>query len=366
MKIAIYSTQIIPTNPDLDEYGGLELIAGLQAKYFDETGHDVSLFACNNSYFSTEKDGTKKGNGHLYAVGPKGTDPLKAWKSYWDDARSKQVLKDADIVVDHSWQFFPYVVHDELKNICHCWHGPDPGFSKHPPFKHPNFIAVSFNHAQRLMQMASGIEYRGVQNSIPLYKYTFNNKPIAERERLLWLSRIYEPKGAHRAIDIANALKMPIDIVGGSFGDDVRYSDKIKKMCEESSYATFHGEVNFQKKLEFYRNAKCVIMPIVLQGFETIPVPGWQWHEPFGLITPEANACGTPVVVTPNCGWNESIIHGYNGYISNSNADFIYHIKQIDNIKPEDCRKMAERFDYKIMGERYLNLFKEIIEGRGW
>jgi len=48
MKIVIYSTQVIPTNPDIDEYGGLELIAGLQAKYFDEKGHDVSLFACKD------------------------------------------------------------------------------------------------------------------------------------------------------------------------------------------------------------------------------------------------------------------------------------------------------------------------------
>jgi hypothetical protein len=36
-------------------------------------------------------------------------------------------------------------------------------------------------------------------------------------------------------------------------------------------------------------------------------------------------------------------------------------------LKPEDCRKMAERFDYKIMGENYLKLFKEIVEeGRSW
>jgi len=366
MKIAIYSTQVIPTNPDIDEYGGLELIAGLQAKYFDEKGHDVSLFATKNSYFSTEKDGSKKGKGHLYAVGPKGTDPMVAWKSYWDDQRTRNILKEADIVVNHSWNFWPYAAYNELKNICSVWHGPDPGFKKMPPYDKLNLIAVSFNHAERLMNIFPGIEYRSVQNSIPLYKYDYNDKPISERERLLWVSRIYEPKGAHRAIEIADSLKMPIDIAGGSFGDIPAYTDFVKKKCENSKYATFHGEVDFKKKLELYRNAKCVIMPIIRKGFQSIPVHNWEWHEPFGLITPEANACGTPVIVSPNCGWNESMLHGYNGYYSNTNKEFEYYIKKIDDIKTSDCRSMAERFDYKIAGERYLSLFNEIIEGRGW
>jgi len=75
----------------------------------------------------------------------------------------------------------------------------------------------------------------------------------------------------------------------------------------------------------------------------------------------EANATGTPTIVTPNGGWVESMIHGYNGYFANSNKEFEYYIKKIDDIKPENCREMAERFDYKIMGENYLNLFKEIV-----
>lgn len=368
LNIVIYSTQVIPTNPDLDEYGGLELIAGLQAKYFTEQGHNVSLFACKNSYFSTNKEGKHIGpeNGHLYAVGEKGTNPVAAWKTYWDDPRTRTVLKEADIIVNHSWNFYPYAVYNELKNICSVWHGPDPGFRVPPPYPKTNLIAISFSHAQRMMKMAPGTEYRTIHNGLPVYKYTFNSKPIAERERLLWLSRIYEPKGAHRAIDIANSMKMPIDIVGGSFGDVPAYTNKIKKMCEDSQYATFHGEVNFAKKLEFYRNAKCIILPIIESGFETIAMPGWEWHEPFGLVTGEAGSCGTPTIVTPNGGWTETMIHGYNGYLANNDKEFEYYLRQIDNINPTDCRKMAERFDYKIMGENYLRIFKEIIEGRGW
>jgi len=367
MKIVIYSTQVIPTNPDLDAYGGLELIAGLQAKYFDDKGHDVSLFACENSYFS--KDGDKKQGSersHLYAVGKPGTDPVKAWKAYWDNPETRKILKEADIICDHSWQFYPYAAHAEIKNICHVWHGPNLDFRNKPPFEKPNLIGISFRHSNLMAKLVPGLEWRTVQNGIPLYKYEFNETPIKDRERLLWLSRIYEPKGAHRAIEIANALKMPIDIVGGSFGDILAYTTKVKKMCEDSEYATFHGEVNFQKKLEFYKNAKCVILPIIEKGFETIPYPEMEWHEPFGLVTPEAGACGTPTVVSPNGGWVETMKHGYNGFFANSNKEFEYYIKKIDEIKPKDCRTKAESFDYTIMCENYLTLFKEIIAGNGW
>jgi len=180
MDIVIYSTQIIPTNPNLDEYGGLELIAGLQAKYFDEKGHNVHLFGCQNSFFSEEdhKENLCSENSHLYSVGQKGCNPIEAWKSYWDNPEIKKIIKNADIICDHSWKWYPYAVHNELKNICHVEHGPNPSFRTKPPFDKPNMIAVSFNHAHMLMRMVPEMVWRTVQNSIPLWKYNFTKKKI--------------------------------------------------------------------------------------------------------------------------------------------------------------------------------------------
>jgi glycosyltransferase involved in cell wall biosynthesis len=370
----LYSTQIFPSNPDIDTYSGLELVVGLLAKHFTEKGHDVHLFACKNSYFSTDKDGNKpKGQekGHLYAVGEKGTHPVHAWNTYWNDERSKKVLKEADIVCDHSWNWYPYIAHKEIKNLCHVEHGPNPSFKTKPPMEKPNYLAVSHTIA-KLLTKWSGVPCRGIQNGIPLYKYPYNPKPLSDRNRILWLSRIYFPKGCHRVIEIANKLKIPIDIAGGSFGQIPAYVEKIDKMCKESEYVTWHGHIPFKKKLELYQNAKCVVLPIIEQindqdaktymGFPN----AWEWNEPFGLVTAEAGACGTPTIVTPNGGWPESMIHGYNGYHANTDEEFMYYIKQIDQLEPKNCRTMAEKFDYKIMGENYLKIFQEIIDGRGW
>jgi glycosyltransferase involved in cell wall biosynthesis len=380
MKIAIYSTQIIPSNPDLKQYGGLELIAGLQAKYFAEQGHEVHLFASKNSYFSTDKDGKKPfENGFLYAVGDPGKiNPMDAWKAYLNDPKTKQVLKDADIICDHSWNYYPYSVHHELKNICHICHGPDPGFNPQnkPPVSKPNFIAVSHNHAKQLTKQC-GITFRGVENGIDLNNYPFQKD---KGDYFLWLSRIYPFKGTHRFIDICNKAKVKGIIAGGSFGDDRQYVDQIKTAISKSEFVTAEGQIgqdsvskdgqkgvgiSHEKKVGLYQNAKAVVIPSI-EALPSTQGGTLQFIEPFGLIIPEANSCGTPVIVLPSGGWQETMTHGLNGFFANSDEEFIYYMKRIDEINPENCRKVAEHFSYQRMGSEYLKLFQEIIDGRGW
>ena len=221
MIVSIYSTMVISTPPS--GYGGLENIAYVLARYLDETNNALNLFATNESY--------QPKNGMLFATGLAGkVNPDDAIKGFWNNERSRKALVESDICIDFSWNYYLYAFHDKLKHLCKSWHGPTIGM-KNPnniPVKHPNLIAVGFNHAKHLSQQAPNLTWRAVQNGIELDKYKFNPKPINERERLLWISRIYPPKAAHRAIEIANSLQMPIDIVGGSFGDIPQYTNQIK------------------------------------------------------------------------------------------------------------------------------------------
>jgi glycosyltransferase involved in cell wall biosynthesis len=358
MKISVYSTQVLSTPPQ--GYGGLENIQYLLARYLSERGHAVNLFATSDSY--------NPPNGTLFSVAKSGQmDELQAWRAFWANEQSRNALKESDIVCDASWLWSPYSVHTELKHLCHVIHAPDPGFDpkNKPPMSKPNIMAVGFNQAKSLMRQ-TGLEVRGVQNGVDTAKYTFNGKPIAERERLLWVSRVFFPKGAHRAIKIAENLKMPIDVVGGSFGDNQAYVQQIKDMCSKSEYAKFHGEVSFDKKVEFYRNAKCVVLPII-EYERTADGRELNWLEPWGLIISEAGSCGTPTIVTPNGGFNESLVHGVNGFFANADSEFQHYVAQIDELKPEKCRMIAEMHDYKIMGDSYMKLFESMVNrGESW
>lgn len=352
MKIGLYSTFIFPSTPTLDGYGGLELIVGLLAKYYDDHGHEVHLFGAMGSY--------QPKHGFIYA--PQGTnDEIAGWKMFMQSHQTKQALQDVDILHDHSWNYIPYSIYKERQGrICKTHHGPDPGFKQKPPYEKNNLIGVSQNHAKNLSAM-SGCTWRGVENGIDLSCYPFKKE---KQDYLLWVSRIFPPKGCHRFIDICDKLQMKGYILGGSFGQDPEYISLIKQKLSNSKFVSVVGElgvaVPFQKKLEMYQNAKAVIMPIVEQYNQ------YQFIEPFGLIVPEANACGTPTIVCPSGGWNETTLHGFNGFFANTDEEFIYYIKRIDEIKPENCRNHAEYFSYERMAREYLHLYKEIAEGRGW
>jgi len=375
LKIVLYSTQVIATHPSLNQYAGLETMVGLQAKYFSEQGHQVCLFAAKDSYFSDGKGGMLFIAGNL----PAGqVNPVAAWQAYWNDERSRNALRDADIVCDASWGYYPYAVAKELRHIAHEQHGPDPGFTTKPPVDKPNLIGVSHNHAKRLSQM-SGVTFRGVENGIDLDNYPFKKD---KGDYFLWLSRIYEPKGTHKFIEICNKMQVKGVISGGSFGDRDVYVNQIKQMVDNSQYVTIEGKIgtdsvsadgqkgvgiSHEKKVELYQNAKAVVIPSI-ENLQIINQPGqlYQFIEPFGLIGIEAGSCGTPFVGLASGGWQETITHGLNGFFANSLEEYIYYLRRIDEIKPEDCRRVAEHFSYKRMGAEYLKLFEEILAGRSW
>lgn len=382
MKIALYSTTLIPATPDLEQYGGLELVVGNLAKYFDEIGHEVSLFGPVGSY-------VPKNGGKLYASGQPGQfNEYQAWDNYWAVDESRNALKNADIVHDHSWMYCPYLKAKELKALTKTHHGPDPGFQVKPPVDKPNLIAVSPNHAKQLtqfqwmnpdgtMQPSMGCIWRGVNNGIDLSKYPFKKE---KGDYFLWISRIYPFKGTHRFIEICDKVQMKGVIAGGSFGDDAGYLSIINKKLAESKYVTKYGKIGTEsltqgmvatgishaEKVKLYQDAKAVVLPAIERLPRTDGKGYVQFIEPFGLIIPEANACGTPVIVTPSGGWQSSLRHGVNGFFANSDEEFMYYMRRINDIRPEDCRCVAEMFSYQNMGDSYISLYKEILDGRGW
>ncbi len=93
MKICVVSSTVFAV--PLQGYGGLEAIAWHCARGLAAKGHDVILAA---------PDGSTCPGVRVLHTGVAGQhDEAMAYGKYWS------VLKDADAVIDHSWQKWPYV-----------------------------------------------------------------------------------------------------------------------------------------------------------------------------------------------------------------------------------------------------------------
>ena len=353
MKIALYSTSSIPSIPVLEGYGGVEPFVGSLAEHYDNKNHEVHLFAPEGSY--------EPKHGKLHSFDVTILDERHREKAMFELFKNVDFTQ-YDIVHDNSHWHIPGV---ELV--------PDIGYlftlhalqSHYENFKlnkyHYNGVTLSYDHA-KFMQWMTPLTFRTIQDGVNLNHYPYKKE---KGERLLWLSRIFPPKGAHRAIKIAEKAKIPIDIVGGSPIDTPGYLDEIKRLCRRSEYATFVGEVPHKEKIKYLQDAKAVILP--LSCLSTMPDGRTNvWVEAACMIPLEAAACGTPTIVTPNGLTGEVISEGLNGFLALSDYDFLEKIKRLDEIESSMCRRRAEYFSFDKTAEKYLSLYRDVVDGTCW
>lgn len=349
MKIALVVPPLLKTPPT--GYGGLEQVVYDLGCALVAAGDDVTLFAPPGSYI----DGGKV---FETVVAPERTDVNwvelegRAYNIY------AEKLLDFDIVHDHSWFAFPYLmkIGNEKLKICHTHHGHlNWDRTKVPPtMGHVNLIAIS--DYMRNEYGSQGWASKYVYNGINLNNYTYSDK---KGDRIVFVGRISKLKQPDFAIRTAIETKIPIDVIGGSFVDDNRFLEDIKTMCDNSNgLATLHLDLPHDKKVKIVQNAKACLVPSKM-------------GEPFGLTLIEASACGTPVIALNDGAIREVVGEdGGVGYVVNTYDEFVKRVANIGNpgyvIKPEDCRKHAETFSRENMAKNYKVLYERIINGEEW
>jgi glycosyltransferase involved in cell wall biosynthesis len=164
-----------------------------------------------------------------------------------------------------------------------------------------------------------------------------------------FLGRISPEKRCDRAIEIATATNTPIKIAAKIDKADRGYFERDIKHLFNHPLVDFVGEINENQKQEFLGNAKALLFPI-------------DWPEPFGLVTIEAMACGTPILAW-NCGSVPEIIeNGRSGFIVDSMEAAIDAANKISSLNRSLVRQCFEqRFTAARMAEQYLELYQKLI-----
>ena len=344
LKIALISTPFFGVPPQ--KYGGLELIVWDLACGLTKLGHKVVVFAPKGSQIPP--------NGFVYETG----EPINNVRVDWLKVEGDMAqvygykLKDFDIIHSHDWfgMSYAYKATNPSLKMCHTHHGhinPEWWCKTKPPFK-LNFIGIS--KWMQAVYKSMGMESQYCYNGIELDKYPYQEK---KGDRLLFVGRLDSFKRPHIAIEVAKKMSLGLDIVGGSFVNDIPYMESIKQQCDGVKIKLWLDATQ-EEKTKLYQNARAVIFPSKM-------------GEPFGLIVPEANACGTPVIGSKDGAIPETIEEGVNGFICDTVEGMCYAAERTHIIKPENCRKRVEQhFSREAMAQNYEKLYKLILDGKEW
>jgi glycosyltransferase involved in cell wall biosynthesis len=162
---------------------------------------------------------------------------------------------------------------------------------------------------------------------------------------LAYVGRITENKGVALACEVAEAVGMPLKIIGHGKDEDI--ANFVGRGAE------FLGPLPDGQRNALIAGARAVLCPTL-------------YMEPFNCVAVEAQLCGTPVISTPWGGFTETIEHGVSGFRCSMFADFVKACKDARALDRTAIRNRAARlYSTEAIYPQYLRYFERISQLRG-
>ena len=340
MKIAILAPPWIPVPPS--GYGGIEQVVELLAAELVRRGHEVTLFAAPGSESPAR---VRSPLDHPYP------DDIQ-FSVYEADhvacafADVDRAQEPFDVLHDHCG-FTAFAFADRIDTpLVHTLHGPftdeTSAFYERHAAKAP-VIAISSYQAEQAPQ---GLEVSAViGNPIVVGDFPFQ----AEKEDfLLWIGRLNDDKGPHRAIAAAREAGRPLVIAGPVQPGEREFFAREVEPLVDGDRVRYIGEIGADKG-DLYAGARALLMPI-------------RWPEPFGLVMTEAMACGTPVIAFSEGSAPELVLDGETGFVVDDEHAMAEAVGRLGDIDPARCRSSAEeRFDVTPVAEAYERAYERVV-----
>lgn len=327
-------------------YGGTEAVVSILTEELVRRGHDVILAASGDSETSARLVAT-------YDRSLRRADDLHDRSPYdWVHlSAALQLAGEVDIVHNHAGEpamAMSALIATPTLTTMHCMITPDTKFVWDHYAGAYNTISSAQIHNMLPIE-GPGWHAGYVYNAIDVDSFPFSHD---KGDDLLFLSRIAPEKGPQIAIEVAKRLGRRLILAGKVDNYDRAFFEEVIRDRIDGEQIVFFGEADAAQKRELYRTARCLLMPL-------------QWDEPFGLVMPEAMACGTPVIAFRRGSAEELIVHGETGFIVDSADEMAEAVGAIGTIAPERCREhVALHFAPGQMAERYLRIYERVLERR--
>jgi glycosyltransferase involved in cell wall biosynthesis len=341
MKIGMVAPLFESCPPKL--YGGTERVVDNLCKGLTELGHEVFLFASQDSNTKAKlvpivKEALRLANPPVNSPYPYITLQIA---TVLDHANS------LDIIHNHiDFHPFPYVDRSNCPWLT-TLHGRLDLMELKSVFKHFNHLPLTSISFSQRTPLANCNWVGNVYHGIDLDTFKPNYQP---GKYLAFLGRICADKGIDKAIEIAHQSGIPLKIAAKVDAADKEYYEQEIKHLIDGKHIEYIGEITEHEKSDFLGNAYALLTPI-------------NWPEPFGLVVIEAYACGTPVIGRPMGSLPEIVHNEKTGYLRQSIDDLVQAVNSIDQLDRKAVRRFAEdNFSYKYMAERYVSLYHKLTQ----
>jgi glycosyltransferase involved in cell wall biosynthesis len=339
----------IPVPPP--RYGGIEAVVAQLAGGLVERGHAVTLFAAPGSQAPGADVVALLDAPHPEAICDARIETDHVARAFAAIDRAARDGRAFDVVHDHCG-CVAFAMADRLATpLVHTLHGPfDASASAFYAAHAANAPVVAISRWQR-RQAPPGLRCLGpIPNPIDVAAWPFAAR---KREHLLWIGRMTEYKGAHRAIAVARRSGRPLVIAGPVQPGQEAYFEREVAPHVDGSAVRYVGEVGGPGKQRLFADAAALLMPI-------------RWPEPFGMVMIEAMATGTPVVAFPEGAASEVVADGVSGFLVDDEAAMARAINRLPEIDPVACREhVARAYDVAVVARAYEDVYRRVAGAAG-
>jgi glycosyltransferase involved in cell wall biosynthesis len=343
LEVKVKIAQVAPLHESVPpkSYGGTERIVSYLTEELVKMGHDVTLFASDDSQTQAA----------LVAAVPQAIrlsdpprDPIIA--HLLQLAEVERMADRFDIIHFHTdYLHFPMFRGRAVPQVTTLHGRIDSEDAGRLFAEFDDVPVISISDSQRSFQPSAnwiGTVYNGVPEE------TYDFRP-ASGNYFAFIGRFSPTKGPEQAIEIAQRLEMPLKMAAKIDPCDREYYDAQIKPQLESSLIEYVGEVDEQGKSELLGGACATLFPI-------------DWPEPFGLVMIESMACGTPVIAYRRGSVAEVMSDGVTGFVVESVDEAVQAARRLNEIDRRACRdRFVKLFTSRRMAQCYLSAYEKAM-----
>jgi glycosyltransferase involved in cell wall biosynthesis len=327
-------------------YGGIEYVVALVTDALVERGHEVELFCAPGSQSKAIVRALLP-EAHPHEIERALIEADHVARAFEAFDQAEAAGHPFDVVHDHCG-YTPLAMADRIDlPLVHTVHGPfDDQTSIYYDHHGRKGSVVCISRSQAGMAPPGADVKAVVYNPIDVEAWPVGYE---KQDYLLWVGRFTAEKGPQRAIKVAKATGRRLILAGVVQPRQERFFATEIEPHLDGRQIEYVGEIGGARKQQLFADAYAFLMPIT-------------WPEPFGMVMVEALAAGTPVLAFAHGAAVEIVEPGVNGFLVHDEDEMAAMVERVAELKPEHCRRSAERFSPHRVAAGYESAYAGAME----